>query len=181
MFLRNGKMKLWLAASALSVSCLLTAHINTAWSVEECTSIQGDKERLKCFDNAIKNRSGSKKGAIKNSVETPRKKAIVPVSRAEEEARWAYAKNLERVFLSSGVNTDVFTREPGSTELILFGYMNKAIVYKLITEGMILVRAKELGFKKVQFRDKVANGAWFFDLSKPGPPPQCDIVRRLCI
>ncbi len=99
-----------------------------------------------------------------------------------EQARLNYRARLERAFLEKGISADVFVEATGDKKaggqwprLIIFTYLSKAAVYKLITDAKVLDEAKAAGFKMVRFTDKGNDGQWFFDLTKPG---SCD--QGLC-
>ena len=100
-----------------------------------------------------------------------------------EALRLNYRARIERAFLEAGIDAEVAIRDTGTKReggrfprLIIFTYLNKAIVYRLITKDKILDDASAAGFQMVQFMDKgMTEGQWFFDLTKPG-----DCQRELC-
>ena len=91
-----------------------------------------------------------------------------------EEARRHYRNQLEGALSEQGSNAGVYVEETGEMnsggypKLIVWTALDKATVYKLISEAGILDGARGTGFKMVQFTDKGDDGHWFFDLTKPG-------------
>lgn len=109
--------------------------------------------------------------------------------------RASHGGALRHLFLSNGVDADVFVlerREPKSslpTDLryplmIFFGYFNNSDIYRLITQGNVLANAKAVGFRGVAWQGKGAllsgyGGWWMYDLSG-SELPRCDRHKRLC-
>ena len=93
------------------------------------------------------------------------------------EARRSYRTGLERALLATGVSAKLFvaeTGDPGSggyPKLIIWTALDKATVYKVISQSKVLDGARGAGFRMVQFTDKGDDGHWFFDLTKPGIAP----------
>jgi hypothetical protein len=63
--------------------------------------------------------------------------------------------------------------------LTFWGFISKAVVYQLITDGRILENAKARGFRKIDFDDRGEDGQWIFDLTG-AVLPACDNARRVC-
>ena len=97
-----------------------------------------------------------------------------------ETARKAFRSELERAFLANGISMEVYIEDKSSTTLIFWGNLPKAFVHQLITENSVIDRAKALGFTKVDFIDKGEDGHFTFDLSGPGPAPNCAIHKSVC-
>ena len=91
-----------------------------------------------------------------------------------EEARRSYRTQLESTLFQSGSIAGVFVEETGDfnsgayPKLIVWTALDKATVYRLISEAKILDGARGTGFRMVQFTDKGDDGHWFFDLTRPG-------------
>ena len=156
------------------------ARADLVTDLANCTKLKEADKRLACFDKAVA-ASPSVAVAKRPPSTDARSPALAkPMEAPPASGREVYRADLERAFLSNGVNANVFLLEKTST-LQLWLLLDRASVFKLITEGNILEKAKTLGFKKVDFWDKGDEGHWIFDLSKPGPPPQCDVMHRLCL
>ena len=152
------------------IAMLMAAQAASAQS--DCKTIADDKERLACYDK------GTGAPAEQDKIE----KTL--------DARRAYARQLEKWFLSKGISMDVFTKEELSDfdkqnglekyntypQLVFFGYLSKATVFQIA--GKLLKNADALGFKGVNFKT-VGDGRYFYDLSKG--VPRCDQTYRNCL
>lgn len=98
--------------------------------------------------------------------------------------RLVYAQGLERIMLSNGVNVGVAVYEgkadPTPT-LMFVGHFSREFVERAVTNGAVLQRAKELGFKSVDFFDRGPDGHYQFVLSTTAPLPKCAAYNRLCL
>ena len=52
---------------------------------------------------------------------------------------------------------------------------------RAVTNGAVLQRAKDLGFKSVDFFDRGPDSHYQFVLSKSAPLPKCATYHRLCL
>jgi hypothetical protein len=107
------------------------------------------------------------------------------------EARGIYAAQLRRFFLSNGLSIEVLwyerpdpksmVKQPAKLfpQLMIWGYIDDAFVYQMITQGDALAIAKSAGFDSLQFWSKAQGGYWTYDLSGAAIP-QCDIYKRVC-
>jgi hypothetical protein len=68
-----------------------------------------------------------------------------------------------------------------SPTLMFFGHFTKEFVARALTSGAILHRAKQLGFKSVDFFDRGPEGHYQFVLSRSAPLPKCAAYQRLCL
>lgn len=101
--------------------------------------------------------------------------------------RAALADQLQRIFLSSGIDMSVHAveKKTGSLNfnkyptLWLFGPINRPLVYKAVAEWQFPKKAKDVGFAGLDFIDKGDGARWTFDLSKDSLP-NCDIQGHLC-
>jgi hypothetical protein len=131
--------------------------------------------------------------------EVPLATGSLPVSAAQEKReqgfqlsreqllrneRRVYAQGLEKILVANGVKMSVVVYE-GPVEptpsLMFHGYFSKDFVSRALTNGAVLVRAKELGFKSVDFFDRGPDGHYQFVLSKSAPLPKCAAYQRLCL
>jgi hypothetical protein len=98
--------------------------------------------------------------------------------------RLVYAQGLEKILLSNGVNVSVAVYEgkadPTPT-LMFVGHFSREFVERAVTSGAVLQRAKELGFKSVDFFDRGPDGHYQFVLSTTAPLPKCAAYNRLCL
>jgi hypothetical protein len=53
-------------------------------------------------------------------------------------------------------------------QLVLFGYMNRASVYRIITNTDLIRQARGAGFQSLHMWGKGEGGHWIFDLSGTG-------------
>jgi hypothetical protein len=91
------------------------------------------------------------------------------------QERRTYRGELERTLSQSDSVPGVFVEEVGDMEsgaypkLIVWSFLTKDTVLKLVSEAEILDNARKAGFRMVQFTDKTDQDThWFFDLTKPG-------------
>lgn len=159
-----------------TIALLMAAQAASAQS--DCKTIAADKERPTCYDKGA--------GAIAEQVKAA---SAAPIDKTLD-ARRAYARQLEKWFLSKGISMDVFTKEELSDfdkqnglekyntypQLVFFGYLSKATVFHIA--GKLLKYAEALGFKGVNFHT-VGDGRYFYDLSKG--VPRCDQTYRNCL
>lgn len=89
----------------------------------------------------------------------------------------SYVSILEKTYLENGISMEVAVK---NNTLIIFGPLSKARVYQSITRLDVLAKAKEAGFKTVDFIDRGNDGRWTYDLTGPSIP-KCDIRNRLCL
>jgi hypothetical protein len=98
--------------------------------------------------------------------------------------RRAYAQGLEKILVSHGVNASVLAYEgqadPTPT-LMFVGHFSREFVQRAVTAGAVLQRAKDLGFKSVEFLDRGPDSHYQFALSKTAPLPKCAAHNRLCL
>jgi hypothetical protein len=98
--------------------------------------------------------------------------------------RLAYARGLERIMVSNGVSANVLVYE-GQVQptpmLMFFGHFSKEFVHRALTQGAVLARARELGFRSVDFFDRAPDGHFQFVVSKTEPLPRCAADNRLCL
>jgi hypothetical protein len=102
--------------------------------------------------------------------------------------RQTYAEGLERILVANGVSARVVVYEggqggPGSqTPMLMFvGPFSTSFVQRALTAGAVLERARNLGFRSVEFFDSAPGGHYQFELSKTGPLPRCAVNNRLCL
>jgi hypothetical protein len=148
------------------------------------------------IQNAVKGASPEQKAVPVEQMSRARQTLAEKMSSAQQalpkDARWAYANQLEKWFLSKGISMDVVAKERMSDfdkkysplskypypHLVFFGHLSKATVFQLASTG-VLKNAAALGFKGVDFFDKGSEGHWFYDVSKGAP--RCDVNHRLCL
>jgi hypothetical protein len=184
-----------LAFAMLCASCAALMATNAS-AQSSCRTITDDKERLACYDKTEQEKAASteQKAVPVEQMSRARRTLAEKMSSAQQalpkDARWAYANQLEKWFLSEGISMDVSAQDkPYSVDspinkypfphLVFFGYLSKAMVFQIAGEGQALKNAAALGFKGVHFFDKGNNGHWFYDVSKG--PPRCDVKYRLCL
>jgi hypothetical protein len=114
--------------------------------------------------------------------------------RAQDAAnRSAYATALSRALLSMGFDFQVMTPEKPTSKgenakhyprLIIFGVLNRPLVFQMAGEGEVLKNAKALGFNMVEFAGRSAfggfDGRYFFELTG-SELPAYDSSRRVCL
>jgi hypothetical protein len=102
----------------------------------------------------------------------------------QRHERRVYAQGLEKILVSNGIDVSVVVYEgkvgPSPT-LMFFGHFTKEFVARALTNGAVLLRAKELGFTSVDFFDRGPEGHYQFVLSKSAPLPKCAAYQRLCL
>lgn len=136
---------------------------------------------------------------VSQSEEAPSKADAVPASayvpgdaqerqvtreQAQRSERRVYAHGLEKILIDNGVNVSVLVYEGqvGPTPTLMFvGYFSREFVSKALTNGAVLERARDLGFKSVDFFDRGPEGHYQFVLSKAAPLPKCAAYNRLCL
>lgn len=101
---------------------------------------------------------------------------VSTVTAPAQQPRELFRGNIERAFLRNGISVEVVAR---GGELMIYGWMTKALVYQLITDGKILDNGKSAGFTKIDFVDRGDDGRWTFDLSGDAIP-RCDVRNRVC-
>jgi hypothetical protein len=144
------------ALIALALLAATAANTQTPALPLDCHTITDDEARLACYE-------------IEKTV----------------NARWAYAKQLEKWFLSNGISIDVLVRSPALNSkypgpyLMFSGYLSKAMVFQLASKGALLKNAAALGFKGVDFYDKGGDEHYLFDVSNG--LPRCDVFQGLCL
>lgn len=157
-----------------------------------------DQERDRAYDMRFASETAS---------EGPSRKAALPVWRRRSAAcmpsgdgklpegdaareqvlrneRLVYARGLEKILLSNGMRASVLVYEGRATPtpmLIFVGRFARAFVHRALTEGAVLERARELGFRSVEFFDRGPDHHYQFVLSKTGPLPRCAAYNRLCL
>jgi hypothetical protein len=98
--------------------------------------------------------------------------------------RQVYAQGLEKILVTNGVSVSVLSYEgrvnPSPT-LMFVGYFSRDFVARALTNGAVLQRAKELGFKSVDFFDRGPDGHYQFVVSKTAPLPKCATYNRMCL
>jgi hypothetical protein len=98
--------------------------------------------------------------------------------------RQEYARGLERILVSNGVSVGVVVYEgpagPAPT-LMFFGELSREFVQMTASKGAVLERARELGFRSVDFFDRGPDSHYQFVLSQTGPLPKCAAYNRLCL
>jgi hypothetical protein len=102
----------------------------------------------------------------------------------QRHERLVYAQGLEKILVSNGIGVSVMVYEGQigtSPTLMFFGHFSKEFVARSLTSGAVLQRAKELGFKSVDFFDRGPDGHYQFVLSKSAPLPKCAAYQRLCL
>lgn len=112
--------------------------------------------------------------------------------RGSATARADYANRLRRAFLSNGFDISVLALESRPKDslrqirpvekypqLHMFGPLTNPAVYQLITDGGVLLNAKELQFRSIEFFSNLGQGGWWFDISGPALP-DCDQAKRVC-
>jgi hypothetical protein len=112
------------------------------------------------------------------------KPVLSPRERFLRSERQAYARGLEKIMVSNGVTANVLVYE-GEVEptpmLMFFGHFSKEFVHRALTEGAVLARARELGFRSVDFYDRGPDGHFQFVVSKSEPLPRCAADNRMCL
>lgn len=149
---------------ALSAIILCAVSVPALAQAPNCAGIADDRARLACYDGIAKTKTKDQPTSPKSSLD----------ARFAEQDRLSYRGRLERAMLESGSSAEVLVE---GTKLTIWTYLNRAIVFKLITDGKILDGAKEAGFKTVDFFDRGHEGHWIYDLTKPS---NCDVSQRLC-
>jgi hypothetical protein len=114
------------------------------------------------------------------------KAAIAEPRAAQREAseRQAYARGLEKILVTNGMNVGVLVYEgqAGPTPTLMFvGSLSRDFVQRAVTTGAVLERARALGFRSVDFFDRGPDSHFQFVLSKSGPLPKCAAYNRLCL
>jgi hypothetical protein len=102
----------------------------------------------------------------------------------QRHERRVYAQGLEKILVSNGMGVSVMVYEGQvgtSPTLMFFGHFTKEFVARALTSGAVLKRAKELGFKSVDFFDRGPEGHYQFVVSKTAPLPKCAAYQRLCL
>lgn len=104
----------------------------------------------------------------KNSAEPSDRKFAVKLSavitKAEAVMREAHASALEEAFISTGMDARVSAMGSNKSTLrVKYVLMSQPLVYKLQRDGLVSVRANELGYKKVLYTDGYDN-TWTVDL-----------------
>lgn len=99
--------------------------------------------------------------------------------------RRTYAEGLERILVANGVSARVVVYEGGQGSqapmLMFVGPFSTSFVQRALTAGAVLERARNLGFRSVEFFDSEPGGHYLFELSKTGPLPRCAVNNRLCL
>ncbi len=114
----------------------------------------------------------------------PRETPQLSHEQVEHDERRVYAQGLEKILIANGVSVSVLVYDgpvaPTPT-LIFLGHFSKDFVSRALTNGAVLARAKELGFKSVDFFDRGPDGHYQFVLSQTAPLPKCAAYQRLCL
>lgn len=166
------------------LAALLVFHLGTAAASARdtnCAALPDQGERAACIERA----ADAARARLRHDMQPGS-----PQRRAE------LADELQRMFLSNGINLDVFRPENLSQDnkthvpfkkypkLIIFGYLRKSDIYLILTKAHVLEHARERGFKGVEFYSTASlsgdGGFWFWDLSGPAIP-QCAVNNRLCL
>jgi hypothetical protein len=107
------------------------------------------------------------------------------IERALRNERLIYAQGLEKILLGNGMAASVRVHEDGQAgpvpALMFFGRFSPSFVQRAATDGAVLQRARELGFRSVEFVNRGPGGNYRFALSKTGPLPKCAAYNRLCL
>lgn len=102
----------------------------------------------------------------------------------QRDRRRVYAQGLERILVSNGINVSVTVYEgqvaPTPT-LMFLGHFSEEFVSKALTTGAVLKRARDLGFRSVDFFERGPEGHYQFMLSQTAPLPECAAYQRLCL
>jgi len=146
---------------------VLSATSVMAGASPDCRSLSTLDERMKCYDA-----NPGQMPALPPPLHSPPRQN-------GESVRLEFRHKMETTFLEHGVSMDVIANGTHADILTIFGYLSKATVYQIAFSGRVLESAKEIGFKKVDFDDRGAEGHWIFDLSGT-TPPTCDTSRRVC-
>jgi hypothetical protein len=143
----------------LSIAAAIAA-VPTFAQAPNCAGISDEKARLACYDRGAKPKAAAPRPGVTSAPELV------------DSTLLDYRGRLERALLENGVSAEVIV---DGTNLTIWMFLNRAMVFQLITKAKILDSAKEAGFNKVRFWDKGNDGAWLFDLTKPG-----SCARGLC-
>jgi hypothetical protein len=99
--------------------------------------------------------------------------------------RHAYAQGLEKILLShgvGGVSVLAYEGQAGPAPTLMFvGQFSREFVHRALTDGAVLARAKQLGFRSVDFFHRGPDGHYQFVLPRTGPLPKCAAYNRLCL
>lgn len=133
-----------------------------------CKKITDDGARLKCFDEKVTETDKGLTAKPKAIKQTPQAETLLSPAMQELRAR------LDKAFLEAAINVQVMAiskRDQFTNgklpQLMLFGYMNRASVYQIVTKTDLIRQAREAGFQSLDAFSK-SDGHWIFDLSGSG-------------
>jgi hypothetical protein len=131
-----------------------------------------------------KAQAGDTKAPIAETKPAQREASEATRDQALRLERQAYARGLEKILVTNGVNVGVLVYEgqAGPTPTLMFvGSISRDFVQRAVTTGAVLERARALGFRSVDFFDRGPDSHFQFVLSKAGPLPKCAAYNRLCL
>lgn len=160
----------------LAAIWLLSSAAN-AQDAEKCKELATSADRLACLQAVPLGTRGGWQGPVQPSPRFYRAQA---------------AQAMQNAFLKEGADVSVTASEALNEvdfqmgrqrselpQLVIFAAFGKPFVYKMITEGRVLEKARELGFRGVDFHSKY-DGHWYYPVSATGDLPRCDRMNRLC-
>ena len=165
-------------AALVILSCCAALVAADASAQSSCSKIADDKERLACYD--------------KTELESAEQNAAAPIEQTPN-SRYAYARQLERLFLSNGISMTVNAWEEAPKDwrekhekqkhlyprLVIFGNQSRPLVFQVASNG-VLKYAQALGFKSVFFWGTDGGDLILYDVSGAALP-RCDVNSRLCL
>jgi hypothetical protein len=164
----DGELQTAVFARETALACLFVITASLQARAENCFGLPTVQQRAACYQNNPSQTAEPDSGLPKTSAST-----------ASLDDRRRFRADIEKAFLSHGITMDLFASGPNETTLTFWGFISKAVVYQLITDGRILENAKARGFRKIDFDDRGEDGQWIFDLTG-AVLPACDNARRVC-
>jgi hypothetical protein len=142
-----------------------------ARAAPDCSSFLDDTARLACYDQIAKGKKPKTATVIAPTALTPQMIDL--------------RGRLDKAFLEASLNIDVIAVPMNDPQhlttgkkptLLLFGYLNRASVYQIITKTDLVHSAREVGYRSIDVYSKGSDGRWIFDLTGPGQT----CARDLC-
>lgn len=153
----------------------LLGAINGARAAADCSAFTDPTTRLACYDAVAKTKSKPTPPKVTG--------AAAPDSRALKYEMLELRSKLDKAFLEAAMNLEVLAVSKGDRlttagkrpQLMIFGYMNRAAVYQIITKLDLVKLARDAGFQSLDMYGK-SDGHWVFDLTGTGQT----CARDLC-
>lgn len=141
-------------AAAAIISISISAH---AWAETDCASIANDWARNTCYGLSAKDTTNR----------------VKPAAPQLTTAAMDLRSRLDKLFLEAGIDIQVIviSKPPAAgklPQLMLFGYVSRVSIYQITTKTDLIRRAKEAGFRSIDFFSKSGDGHWVFDLTGSG-------------